>query len=344
MRLRSFLLACGLEPGPGSGKGSILCRVSRWMGPRRSRHSEPGMHANGPLSCGMCGIKTARVLAFVSWLGLAAIVHAQQLDSDRPARPDDASGAASIKGAADQQPGAVAICQMAAAAAAANELPFEFFARVIWQESRFRSDVVGPVTRTGQRAQGIAQFMPMTAAERLLSNPFDPAEALPKSAKFLRELQEQFGNLGLAAAAYNAGPTRVRDWLAGRRTLPSETQAYVRIVTGRHAEEWRPQVTLSNLNLTVPRTCRARRSPLGFQSRTRNRRASPLPLGACSSPAISPRSRRSPLTAHCRRSTRQFLAATSRWLSAPHQDKRRPELDAHSYRCRKPPNCGDALL
>jgi soluble lytic murein transglycosylase-like protein len=62
----------------------------------------------------------------------------------------------------------------------------------------------------------------MTAAERLLHDPFDPAQALPKSAEFLRELRAQFGNLGLAAAAYNAGPQRVRDWLAGRRTLPSE--------------------------------------------------------------------------------------------------------------------------
>src|SRR5262245_35657227 len=146
----------------------------------------------------------------------------------------------------------VSICQLVEEAAAANRLPFEFFARVIWQESRFRSDAVGPLTRSGRRAQGIAQFMPMTAAERLLRNPFDPAEALPKSAEFLRELQEQFGNLGLAAAAYNAGPTRVRDWLAGRRTLPSETQAYVRIVTGRRVEEWRPQVTLSTLNVTTP--------------------------------------------------------------------------------------------
>jgi Transglycosylase SLT domain len=94
--------------------------------------------------------------------------------------------------------------------------------------------------------------MPMTAAERLLRNPFDPAEALPKSAEFLRDLADQFGNLGLAAAAYNAGPTRVRDWLAGRRTLPSETQAYVRIVTGRRAEEWRPQTSLSTLNVTIP--------------------------------------------------------------------------------------------
>jgi hypothetical protein len=220
----------------------------------RPRHIEPAMHNNGPLSCGMCGIKTASVtLALVWWLALAAIVNAQQPDPDRPTQPDDASGsAAPIADAPDRPPGAETLCQMVEAAAAANELPFEFFARVIWQESRFRSDAVGPVTRSGQRAQGIAQFMPMTAAERLLRNPFDPAEALPKSAKFLRELHEQFGNLGLAAAAYNAGPTRVRDWLAGRRTLPSETQAYVRIVTGRRAEEWRPQTLLATLNVTIP--------------------------------------------------------------------------------------------
>jgi soluble lytic murein transglycosylase-like protein len=61
--------------------------------------------------------------------------------------------------------GSYDICQVIASAAAANSLPFEFFARVIWQESRFRSDAVGPITRRGQRAQGIAQFMPMTAAE-----------------------------------------------------------------------------------------------------------------------------------------------------------------------------------
>ena len=91
--------------------------------------------------------------------------------------------------------------------------------------------------------------MPVTAAERLLRNPFDPAQALPKSAEFLRELRKQFGN---AAAAYNAGPGRVRGWLAGKRTLPSKTQAYVRIVTGRRADEWRPQGTPATLNVTAP--------------------------------------------------------------------------------------------
>jgi Transglycosylase SLT domain/SPOR domain len=211
------------------------------------------MHKNGHWFCGMCGITVRGILALAWCLALAAIVNAQQPDPDRTTQPDDASGSvASIAGTPDQQTGVQTICQVVEAAATANELPFEFFARVIWQESRFRFDAVGPVTRSGQRAQGIAQFMPMTAAERLLRDPFDPAEALPNSAKFLRELHEQFGNLGLAAAAYNAGPTRVRDWLAGRRTLPSETQAYVRIVTGRRAEEWRSKATLSTLNVTVP--------------------------------------------------------------------------------------------
>ena len=127
---------------------------------------------------------------------------------------------------------------MIESSARAHNLPLEFFARVIWQESRFQPGVVGPRTRSGERAQGIAQFMPRTAAERGLLDPFDPVQALPKSAEFLRELADQFGNLGLAAAAYNAGPQRVRDWLSGRRTLPAETHNYVQAITGLSADEW----------------------------------------------------------------------------------------------------------
>ena len=56
--------------------------------------------------------------------------------------------------------------------------------------------------------------MPETAAERGLDNPFDPLQAIPESARLLRDLSKKFGNLGLAAAAYNAGPKRVEDWLA----------------------------------------------------------------------------------------------------------------------------------
>jgi len=130
------------------------------------------------------------------------------------------------------------ICLMIEAAAQSHGLPVDFFARIIWQESRFQPGAVGPVTRSGERAQGIAQFMPGTAAERQLLDPFNPVEALPKSAEFLAELRRQFGNLGLAAAAYNAGPQRLRDFLSGARPLPAQTRNYVLSVTGRPVEDW----------------------------------------------------------------------------------------------------------
>jgi hypothetical protein len=124
-------------------------------------------------------------------------------------------------------------CDTLNSAAATHGLPIEFFARLIRQESNFDPKSVSPAG-----AQGIAQFMPGTARWRGLSDPFEPTEALYESARWLGELRDQFGNLGLAAAAYNAGPRRVRDWIAGRGQLPRETRAYVRIITGRLAEEW----------------------------------------------------------------------------------------------------------
>jgi hypothetical protein len=131
-----------------------------------------------------------------------------------------------------------AMCLMIESAARESNLPLEFFARVIWQESRFQPGAIGPVTRSGERAQGIAQFMPGTANERGLLDPFNPVQALPKSAEFLSELRDQFGNLGLAAAAYNAGPRRVQEWLAGTGPMPQETRSYVLAITGSTVEDW----------------------------------------------------------------------------------------------------------
>src|SRR6185437_469232 len=71
-----------------------------------------------------------------------------------------------------------------------------------------------------------------------LLDPFDPVQALPKSAEFLSELRSQFGNLGLAAAAYNAGPRRVQEWLAGSGGMPAETRNYVLVITGSPIEDW----------------------------------------------------------------------------------------------------------
>ncbi len=150
-----------------------------------------------------------------------------------------------------------AMCLMIELAAQANGLPLEFFARVIWQESRFQSDAVGPATRSGERAEGIAQFMPGTASERRLLDPFDPVQALPRSAEFLSELRAQFGNLGLAAAAYNAGPHRVQEWLAGSGYLPEQTRNYVTAITGTSVDDWAKAGNTAKLPDRAPRqSCR----------------------------------------------------------------------------------------
>jgi Transglycosylase SLT domain len=130
------------------------------------------------------------------------------------------------------------LCLMVESAAQANGLPVAFLTRVIWRESNFDPGAVGPMTRYGTRAQGIAQFMPGTAAEAGLADPFDPVQALPKAAGLLRSLAERFGNLGLAAAAYNAGPHRVHEWLDGKGYMPAETRAYVLAITGRTVDDW----------------------------------------------------------------------------------------------------------
>jgi Transglycosylase SLT domain len=139
------------------------------------------------------------------------------------------------------------ICRALEQSAAENSLPVEFFARVIWQESRFDALAVSP-----RGAAGIAQFMPATASWHGLANPFDPIEALGHSAAYLRELLNQFGNLGLAAAAYNAGPARVTGWLANHRPLPNETRNYVALVTGWTADEWASSSPPEKAETTIP--------------------------------------------------------------------------------------------
>jgi hypothetical protein len=126
-----------------------------------------------------------------------------------------------------------AVCRLIEHAAQVNRLPVAFMTRVIWRESSFRAAVVSP-----KGAEGIAQFMPATASARGLHDPFDPQQAIPQAARLLAELRAHFGNLGLAAAAYNAGPARVASWLSGAGGLPAETRAYVRFVTRREAEAW----------------------------------------------------------------------------------------------------------
>jgi len=134
----------------------------------------------------------------------------------------------------DKQAFAAEICGEISTQATENGIPENFFARLIWKESLFDPGAVSP-----KGAEGIAQFMPETAKLRGLADPFDARQALAASALYLADLRRVFGNLGLAAAAYNAGEDRIRRWMAGTSELPFETQDYVLSITGRGHEEWK---------------------------------------------------------------------------------------------------------
>ena len=125
------------------------------------------------------------------------------------------------------------LCRVMEQVASANALPPEFFARLIWRESLFRPNAVSP-----KGAEGIAQFIPSTARLRGLRNSFDVVEALSVSSRYLNDLRTRFGNLGLAAAAYNAGENGLQAFLRNGR-LPIETRDYVFAITGHTAETWK---------------------------------------------------------------------------------------------------------
>ncbi len=125
------------------------------------------------------------------------------------------------------------LCAVMDRFAATHDIPPAFFARLIWRESLFRPEAVSP-----KGAEGIAQFMPGTARMRALENSFDVVQALKASSAYLDELRLRFGNLGLAAAAYNAGESGLSRFLSSGR-LPIETRDYVFAITGQTVETWR---------------------------------------------------------------------------------------------------------
>ena len=126
------------------------------------------------------------------------------------------------------------VCRTIEALARDNSLDPHFFARLIWRESLFDAGAVSPAG-----AEGIAQFMPETAKGRGLRDAFNPAEALSESARYLADLARAYGNIGLAAVAYNGGEARATRFIAREGGLPQETIAYVEAITGHSAERWR---------------------------------------------------------------------------------------------------------
>jgi soluble lytic murein transglycosylase-like protein len=104
--------------------------------------------------------------------------------------------------------------------AARWQVPAALLAAQLEAESGFDPNAVSPAG-----AEGIAQFMPATAAAYGLRDPFDPVAAIDAEAHLMSDLLRQFGSVSLALAAYNAGAGAV----AACRCVPAipETQAYV---------------------------------------------------------------------------------------------------------------------
>lgn len=105
-------------------------------------------------------------------------------------------------------------------AAAAWNVSAALLAAQLMAESNFN-----PYAVSAAGAQGIAQFIPGTAASYGLRNPFDPVEAMDAQAHLMSDLIRQLGSPQLALAAYNAGPAPVQ----ACRCVPAipETTAYV---------------------------------------------------------------------------------------------------------------------
>lgn len=108
-------------------------------------------------------------------------------------------------------------------------LPSGLLHRLLYQESRFRTDIITGQTVSGAGAKGIAQIVPRWHPN---VDPLNPEAAIDYAAAYLASLNRQFGRWGIALAAYNWGPGNVTKHLAQHgylnlAALPKETSDYV---------------------------------------------------------------------------------------------------------------------
>lgn len=120
-----------------------------------------------------------------------------------------------------------------AAAEARRGIPPGLLHRLIYQESRFRSDIISGEVVSSAGAIGIAQIVPRWHPG---VDPLDPIASIEYAALYLAQLYQQFGSWRTALAAYNWGPGNVSRHLRENGALvlaelPTETRNYVEQIT-----------------------------------------------------------------------------------------------------------------
>jgi soluble lytic murein transglycosylase-like protein len=114
-------------------------------------------------------------------------------------------------------------------------LPHDLLARLLWQESRFRDDIISGAVVSPAGAMGIAQIVPRWHPG---VDPLDPFASIDYAARYLRDLRLQTGSWPLALAAYNWGIgnlNRALNNFGSQNALlsaPKETRNYVADITG----------------------------------------------------------------------------------------------------------------
>lgn len=108
------------------------------------------------------------------------------------------------------------------AATIAYSLPKNLLARIAYQESHFRPDIITGKVRSRKGALGIMQIMPIWHPN---VDPLNPEAAIQYAAQYISKLYRQFGSWSLALAAYNWGPGNLAN--KGFDNAPLETRNYV---------------------------------------------------------------------------------------------------------------------
>lgn len=144
-----------------------------------------------------------------------------------------------------------------------------------WIQAVMQAESAGQI-RTISRAgaMGLMQIMPSTWADlrarfQLGSDPFEPRANILAGTAYLRAMFDRYGDPQHMLAAYNAGPNRLDQHLAGKRPLPAETRAYLgklapvlgdeqpAIRPSIQSADWRQSALFASSNFALPMTLEA---------------------------------------------------------------------------------------